>query len=352
MPTPITTPLVASGVRDVYIAQERYAIVATSGGIDVIDLFKGFVITSGTLPSEPTTVVADWENIWGRLYIGTTSSGVFDMQYNLIREEGRDLTDQFVQRFTTSTPIPLSSNQINDIDVRPGRLLIGTGAGIDFIADETVYMNFTSPETEYATRPLISGSEHVALTEAGGYWTTATGVFLGAVEVNYDLLSTTGTSIIDIDFEYRKTSNPALPAEPPFDISVVEPTDGPLPAIGVATSGGVYVFEEEPGNESSANTKLLSAEAFITCDFDPNAAFNSGCLFAGKAVGAIGTRKSDAGQDIGGELKVFDLGSNSVSGTHNAETGTRGIVLVTGTMTVARAVDIGYCPTSIDDTQN
>ena len=350
MATPITQPLAASGVRDITIAQERYAIVVTSGGVDVFDLYKGFVITSGTLPSEPTSVVADWENIWGRIYVGTTSSGVFDMQYTLIREEGRDFTDDLVQRFTTSTPIPVSSNQINDLDVRPGRLLIGTGAGIDFIADETVYMNFVSPETEYATRPLISGSEHVALTEAGGYWTTATGVFLGAVEVNYDLLSTTGTSIIDIDFEYRKTSNPALPAEPPFDISIVEPTGGPLPAIGVATSGGVYVFEEEPGNEAFANTKLLSAESFITCDFDPNAAFDSGCLFAGKPTGAIGTKGSDVGQDIGGEVKVFDLANNTVSGTHNAEAGTRGITLVTGTITVLRAVDIGYCPTSTEGT--
>ena len=347
MATPITTPLAASGVRDVYIAQERYAIVATSGGIDVVDLYKGYVITSGTLPSEPTSVVADWENIWGRIYVGTTSSGVFDMQYTLIREEGRDLTDQFVQRFTTTSPIPLSSNQINDIDVRPGRLLIGTGAGIDFIADETVYMNFVSPETEYATRPLTSGSEHVALTEAGGYWTTATGVFLGGVEVNYDLLSTTGTSIIDVDFEYR---NPLI-TEPPLDISIVEPTDGPLPAIGVATSGGVYVFEEEPGNEAGANNKILSAESFITCDFDPNSTFDSGCLFAGRPDGAIGTKKGDAGENIGGEVKVFDLANNSVSGTHNAEGGTRGITLVTGTTTILRAVDIGYCPTSIDDTQ-
>lgn len=348
MATPITTPLSAADVRDVYIAQERYAIVATPAGIDVVDLYKGYVITSGTLPSEPTTVVADWENIWGKVYVGTTSSGVFDMQYTLIREEGRDLTDQFVQRFTTATPIPLSSNQINDIDVRPGRLLIGTGAGIDFIADETVYMNFVSPETEYATRPLESGSEHVALTEAGGYWTTESGVFDGALEVNYDLLSTTGTSIIDVDFEYTNSSSPPLPAEPPFDISVVEPAGGSLPAIGVATSGGVYVFEEEPGNEAFANTKLLSAESFITCDFDPHSAFDSGCLFAGKPTGAIGTKGTDAGQDIGGEVKVFDLANNTVSGTHNAEVGTRGITLVTGTTTVLRAVDIGYCPTSIE----
>jgi hypothetical protein len=344
MATPLTTRLTASGVRDVYIAEERYAIIATASGIDVVDLHKGYVISSGTLPSEPTTIVADWKNIWGRLYVGTTTSGIFDMKYILVREEDRDFTDDLVQRFTTLTSPPVSSDQINDLDVLPGRMLIGTGAGIDFISDDTVYMNFESPSTEYATRPLVSGSSHVALTTAGGYWTTASGVFEGALEVNYDLLSTTGTSIINVDFEYTNSGIPALPSVPPFDISIVEPTDGPLPAIGVATSGGVYIFEEEPGNEAGANNKLLSAESFITCDFDPNSSFDTGCIYAGIPDGALGTRKSDIGQNIGGEVKVYDLASNSVSATHNAEQGTRGMTLVTGTTTILRAVDAGVCP--------
>lgn len=344
MATPLTAVLTASGVRDVYIAEERYAIVATSGGIDVVDLYKGYVISSGTLPSEPTTIVADWQNVWGRLYVGTTTSGVFDMKYVLVREEGRDFTDQLVQRFTTLTSPPVSSNQVNDLDVLPGRLLIGTGAGIDFLADLSTYSNFQSAQTEYATRPLVSGSRHVKLTTAGGYWTTASGVFEGALEVNYDLLSTTGTSIINVDFEYTNSSSPALPAVPPLDISVIEPTGGPLPAIGVATSGGVYVFEELPGNESATNTKLLSPESFISADFAPDSSFNTGCIYAGIPDGALGTLGGDIGQNIGGEIKVYDLTGDSVSATHNAEKGTRGMTIVTGTMNVLRAVDAGYCP--------
>lgn len=344
MATPLTTVLAASGVRDVYIAEERYAIVATSGGVDVVDLYKGYVISSGTLPSEPTSIVADWQNIWGRMYVGTTSSGVFDMKYVLIREEGRDFTDQFVQRFTTLTSPPVSSNKINDLDVLPGRLLIGTGAGIDFIADETLYANFESPETEYATRALVSGSRHVQLTTSGGYWTTASGVFEGALQVNYDLLSTTGTSIIEVDFEYTNVSNPALPAVPPLDISIIEPSGGPLPAIGVATSGGVYVFEELPGNEAATNTKLLSPEFFISVDFAPDSSFNTGCLYAGIPDGSLGSRGGDIGQNIGEEMRVYDLSADSVTATHNAEKGTRGMTLVTGTMTILRTVDAGYCP--------
>jgi hypothetical protein len=336
MATPITTALTASGVRDVYIAEERYAIVVTSGGLDVVDMYKGYVISSGTLPSEPTTIAVDWQSSFGKLYVGTTSSGIFSMNYVLVREPHRDFTGDLVQSFTTTTPIPVSSNQINDLDVLPGRLLIGTGAGIDFVADEE----------EYATRPLISGSEHVHLTTEGGYWTTATGVFLGGVEVNYDLLSTTGTSIIDVDFEYRKTSNPALPTEPPFDITVTEPTDGPLPAIGVATSGGVFVFEELPGNEAATNSRVLAPGGnFISVDFGPNASFEGGCLYAAVPDFTLNLKE----ENIGGSVLVFDLTNDAVSGTHTSQDGTRDMTVVTGTVNIVRAVDAGICPTSEED---
>lgn len=335
MATPITTALTASGVKDVYIAEERYALIVTSGGIDVVDLFKGYVISSGTLPSEPTTIAVDWQIIRGKLYVGTTSSGVFDMNYVLVREPDRDFTGDLVQRFTTATSPPVSSNEIRDLDALPGRLLIGTGAGVDFIAGET----------EYATRTMVSGSSHVHLTSAGGYWTAASGVFEGSVEVNYDLLSTTGTSIINVDYEYSKLSGPPLPAEPPLDISVSEPTGGLLPVIGVATSGGVFVFEELPGSEASTNNVLLSPENFVSVDFGPGASFNGGCLYAG----VPNFTKNLKDENIGGSVKVYDLTNNSVSGTHTSQEGTRGMTVVTGTVNLVRAVDAGICPASLED---
>lgn len=320
MSPPLTT---ASGVRDVYIAEERFCLVSTSGGIDCIDLFKGVVISSGTLPSEPVSVAVDWQkagNIppFGRLYVGTATSGIFDMNYVKVREEGSDFTDELVQRFTTASTPPISDNRIRDLDALPGRLLIGTGAGVDFIYEHT----------EFATRSLVSGTGAVRLTEAGGgYWATASGVFEGEVEVNYDLLSTTGTSIINVDFEYSNSSNPALPAEPPFDITVSE-SDGQLPAIGVATSGGAFVFEEEQGNETAARNKILSGESFVSVDFGPDSYFDGGCLNA-------------ATEEY---LRVFTLGTNSVFGTHTQVGGDRDQSVVTGTITIVRAVDAGFCP--------
>lgn len=320
MSPPLTT---ASGVRDVYIAEERFCLVATSGGIDCIDLFKGYVISSGTLPSEPVSVAVNWQESgslppFARLYVGTSTSGIFDMNYVKVREEGSDFTGELVQRFTTTSAPPISDNNVLDLDALPGRLLIGTGAGVDFIFEHT----------EYATRSLVSGTSAVRLTEAGGgYWATASGVFEGSVEVNYDLLSTTGTSIIDVDFEYSNTSNPALPAEPPFDITVSE-ADGQLPAIGVATSGGAFVFEEEQGNEAAARNKVLSAEEFISVDFGPDSFFDGGCLNA-------------ATVDL---LRVFGLSDNAVSGTHTQVGGDRDQSVVTGTITIVRAVDAGFCP--------
>ena len=127
----LTVPLTtASGVRDIYIAEERFALVATSGGIDVIDLFKGQVISSGTLPSEPECVAVDWQKAgsvppFGRLYVGTSTSGIFDMNYVRVREVGSDFTDAFVQRFTTTTLPPISDNRVCDLDALPGRHIRG-----------------------------------------------------------------------------------------------------------------------------------------------------------------------------------------------------------------------------------
>ncbi len=317
MPTVITAPLtMGSGVLDVFIAEERYAIVTTSGGIDVVDLFKGHVISSGTLPSDVVTVAADWESLRGKLYVGTTTSGVFDMSYVSIRNPGSDFSGALVQRFTTTSSPPVSGDRINDLDVRPGRLLIGTSGGVDFIFQET----------EYSTRTLISGSNAVRLTTSGGYWTTASGVFEGALEINYDLLSTTGTNIIDVDFAYTSTTSPALPGEPPFGVAVSE-VNGQLPVIGVATSGGTFVFEELRGSESSANQVFLTADPTISVDFGADAHFTSGELYTATT----------------GTAQIFDMAGNNITAIHTPESGTRGITTVTGFNTVIRAVDLdGY----------
>jgi hypothetical protein len=329
MPTPITVPLTTgSDVIDVFIAEERYAIVTTDGGVDVVDLNTGKAISSGTLPSTPTTVAVDWRSVSGKLYVGTTSSGVFTMNYVKVRELDSDFTGELVQSFTTVTSPPVSDNEIKDLDVLPGRLLVGTAAGIDFISNST----------EFSTRTLVSGSRHVALTTSGGYWTTASGVSEGALEVNYNLLSTTGTSIIDVDFEYTSLSNPSLPAEPPLDLSVSE-SSGNLTAVAIATGGGSFVFEELQGNEAAANNKLLSAEAIVSLDFHPGSFFTSGCLYT--------TTRDQLPDDKGGLVKVYDLSSNSVAGTHDSEEGTRGITVVTGTHNIIRAVDVGVCPVPI-----
>ncbi len=325
MTVPLTT---ASGVKDVYIAEERFAIVVTSGGVDVIDLFKGHVISSGTLPSEPECVAVNWRESgslppYARLYIGTSTSGVFDMNYVLVREAGSDFTGSLVQRYTTTTSPPLSDNQVNDLDALPGSLLIGTAAGVDFIGSGT----------GYATRTLTSGSQSVRLTQiGGGYWTTNSGVFDGAVEVNYDLLSATGTNIIDVNYEYSTTSSPALPAVPPFDITISE-VAGQLPAIGVATSGGVFVFEELQGNESATQNKQLSEGSFISVDFGRNSFYNNGCIDAATT----------------GTLFVYDLADNAVSSTHSPDFGARGQSVVTGTITIVRSVDAGICPPVLGD---
>jgi len=311
VPSLITLPITTSGVRDIYITEEeRFAYVVTSGGVDVIELVNTCkVVASGKLPNEPTCIAADWRAASGQLYIGTVASGVFAMSYH--RSRKGDFTDQLVQRFTTTTAPPLSNNQINDVDALPGRLIIGTGAGVDFISNDT----------EYSTRALVSGSLNVHLTGGGaGYWTTVSGN-KGEVEVNYDLISTTGTSIINVDFEYSPTSDPALPGAPPTDIAISErPSFAPV--LAFATPSGALITEEIQFNEAAAQRKTLTSENAFSVDFSEEASFGFGKLYA----------------LLDSVLRVYDLSNDTVVASHAQSSvgSARGQILSSGTNTIVR----------------
>jgi len=311
----ITTPLsTASGVNDVFIAEDRYAVLATTGGVEIVDLFIGESISSGTLGSEPLSVVADFTSVAGNLYVGTTSSGVYSTRWKALREPGLDFTDQLVQRFTTATSPAVSDNKIKDLSALPGRLLISTEAGIDFITFESLL----------ATRPLTSGSDGCQMTAGGeGYWTVGT----SGVEANYDLFTTSGTGIINVDFEYNATTSvPLLPSHVVSDIAVVE--DSPN-LLAFATEGGAFIVEEQQFSEAASQTLTLFPDSnpVVSVDFSKEATFNSGTIYVATS----------------GSVQVFGLIDATVSGTHlnNALlTSTRDQALVTGTVTVVRTTNI------------
>lgn len=314
----ITTPLTTTtGVNDIYIAGEigrQFAIIATTSGIESIDLQQGHVVSSGLLPVEPKCITADWQTAGGKLYIGTAGSGIFSMSWVKVREPLSDFSESLVQRFTTATTPSVSSNTINDLDAIPGELLIGTSAGVDYICNET----------ESATRALSGGSPDVHMTSTGGgYWTNSSGV-----EVNYDLTTTTGTSIIDVDFEYTVLSTPSLPGEPPVDIAVSEST-GNLAVLAFATTSGSIVVEENPGNEAASNSKVITnTDNANSVDFSGDASYSNGCLYTTTAS----------------QLFVVELAGNTVSGTHGVSTGTRDQTLITGTLAIVRTTEVGECP--------
>lgn len=309
--TPITTPLVtSSGAVDVFIAENRYALIATSAGVDVLDLYQGAIVGSGTLPDTPTSITADWTTSSGNMYIGTTSSGIFTVRYHPSRRA--DFTSNLVQSFTSTSTPPLSSNTIRDLDCRPGVLLIGTSAGVDFFSGENLY----------STRAIASGVNDVHLTSSGGYWTTKSGN-AGEVEVNYDLISTLGTSIITVDFRYSASSTPALPAEPPADIAISEESPRTL---AFATPSGAFVVEENPGNEASSLSKTITSDDIISVDFSNGAYFSTGVLYLATTTYA----------------RTYLLDGDTLSGTHtySPSEGTGGQPLVTGTITILRTTNL------------
>jgi len=311
----ITTPLsTATEVKDVFIAEDRYAVLATTSGVEIVDLFIGQVISSGTLGGGPLSVVAEFTTTSGNLYVGTTSSGIYSARWKPLREPGRDFTDELVQVFSTASTPAVSDNKINDLAVLPGRLLISTGAGIDFITREELL----------ATRALISGSESCQMTAAGeAYWTAVA----SGIEANYDLFPSSGTGIITVDFEYNDTtSSPLLPGLGLSDIAVVEDSSN---LLAFATESGALIVEEQQFSEASSQTATLfpNSQPVLSVDFSKEATFDSGTVY-------IGNEEA---------IRIFGLVNAAISGTHfNDENlnSTRDQSLISGTVSVVRTTSV------------
>jgi hypothetical protein len=318
----ITTALVtSSGVRDVFVLEDSFALLATGSGVDVVDLQEGQVVSSGVIFGTEVTSVAATPTATGNVYVGTTTQGVYTVPWYAVRRLGADFSNQLQQTFTTSSTPSISANQVNDLDVVAGpyRLLVSTASGVDFITSDHLG----------ATRPLESGSLRCQLTSVGeGYWT----VVNSGAEASYDLNSASGTGIIVVDFEYNATaSNPLLPSHVVNDLTVLE---GSPNLLNFATSAGDFVVEEQQGSEATSQTKTPLAGDVVSAEFSQDATFDtSGMKYASTAD----------------SVSVVDMESDTISGTHYwtiseaekfTKENTRDQALVTGTITVLRTTSV------------
>ena len=320
--TAITTPLVTnSGVRDVFIVEDRFALLATGSGVDVVDLHEGRVISWGFIFGTEVSSVAATPTVTGNLYVGTTTQGVYTAPWSKVRTFGANFSNQLQQTFTTSSTPSISANQVNDLDVvaSPYRLLVSTASGVDFITADHLG----------ATRPLESGSLRCQITSVGeGYWT----VVNSGVEASYDLNSASGTGIIVVDFEYNATaSNPLLPSHVVSDLTVLE---GSPNLLNFATTAGDLVVEEQQGSEATSQTKTLLAGDVVSAEFSQDATFDTSGMKYAATVEAV---------------SVVDVTNDTISGTHYWEISpaekftkenTRDQALVTGTITVLRTTSV------------
>ena len=190
-------PVTGSGIQDVFIAEDRFAILATQSGVDIVDLQCGAVISSAVISgTDVISVAAEYTTASGCLYVGTTTSGIYATRWKPIRAPGTDFASKLTQIYSTTSTLPITDNRINDLDTLPFKLLISTGSGVDFISTPA------EGAQHVASRTLFSGSNSCQLTTAGeAYWT----VVKSGVEANYDLISTTGVGIINVDQEYNTT---------------------------------------------------------------------------------------------------------------------------------------------------
>lgn len=320
--TVITAPLTTnSGILDIFVAENRYAILATGSGIDVLDMLCGQIISSGTIDGVTiNTLAADVVTTSGSLYVGTTASGVYAMRYHNIKSPGSNFSDALSSNQVLSIAInpAISSNEIRDICFLSGRILISTASGVDLI---------TGNERILSTRPLISGSDSCFMTGKGeGYWSATN----SGVEASYDLFSSSGTGIITVDFLYDHTTSPALPNNNVNDITIVTGTNN---VLGIATISGDLLVEEVQGNESSSVTKSFLTEEVVSVDFGPGTAIDLGKLYLMTP----------------GVVSVFDLSDDSEIGSHQSTIevddkfiteNTRDQALISGTQTIIRTTTV------------
>jgi hypothetical protein len=322
-------PVTGSGIQDVVIAEDRFAILATQSGIDIVDLQCGAVISSALVSdTEVISLAVDDVTITGCLYIGTSTSGVLATRWGQIRAPGTDFTGKIEQVYTNTGAIALSDNRINDLDAKPYKLLISTGSGVDFISIPAEGKQYIS------TRTLFSGSNSCQMTSAGeAYWT----VVNSGVEANYDLISTTGVGIINIDAEYNTTSHgPLLPHN---IVNEVRVSPGTPNVLNVATASGDFMIEEERDvnlTGTQRNQRLTVGLNVVSTDFTQGTTYDDG----GKYTTTTGI------------ATIFGLSSSSgvtVSGTHHQEIAaldiftrenTRDQAVITGTNTVIRTTSV------------
>ncbi len=320
------SPITGSGIQDVFIAEDRFAILATQSGVDIVDLQCGAVIAYAVVnDTEVLSVAAEHTTTTGNLYIGTSTSGVLATRWKPLRAPGTDFSAKLRQFYTTTSTLAISDNRVNDIDALPFKLLLSTGSGIDFISRPTEGAHHIS------SRTLISGSNSCQLTEAGeGYWVAVN----SGVEANYDLISTTGTGIIGIDAAYNTTSS--APLLPNVLINEVRVSEGSPNILNVATISGDFMIEEVQGAEATARSRRLTTDLdVVSTDFAPGTTFDDG----GKYTTTTGI------------ATIYGLSSSSVtvSGTHHQEISitdknirenTRDQAVITGTNTVIRTTSI------------
>jgi len=321
-------PVTGSGIQDVFIAEDRFAILATASGVDIVDLQCGAVVSSAIVSgTEVLSVAAEFTTATGCLYIGTSTSGVLTTRWKPIRAPGTDFTGKIVQTYTTTSTIPITDNCIKDIDALPFRLLLSTGSGIDFVS--------TPAEGAHhgASRTFVSGSNSCQLTNAGeAYWT----VVKSGVEANYDLISTTGVGIIDVDAEYNTTVNgPLLPHN---IVNEVRVSEGSPNVLNVATASGDFMIEEERDvnlTGTQRSRRLTVGLDVVSTDFTQGATYDDGGKYVTTTGIATAFGLSNSNVTVSGtwhqEISLFDK---------FAKENTRDQAVTTGTNTVIRTTSV------------
>lgn len=206
----------------------NYVYVATSSGLDIVDLVSENTAANINYPGGFNTV---WGNT-SSIYLGTTNSGIKSLSYTTISgniSDPYDLSSHLIDLYNYPY---ISSNNIKYIHGNEANLLVCTNSGVDYIR--------TTGNPIFVSSTSIAGVQKCFLSSTSGYYTTSgTEYSLNRIDnMNADWSTpsrsyVTGSGIFDISVSLN-------------DMYVTNGTgsDGISNCIFCATSSGIYIIDE------------------------------------------------------------------------------------------------------------
>jgi hypothetical protein len=258
--TKITTQLLltSENVRKLH-ASYPYLIAVTDAGFDVIDVRNFSNLAYAHRTGGYTTVwrIHSYDSA-DTVYLGTSDQGIFKILMSNIKNGG-DVSQYVSQVFSTLTTPSLDSNNVIDLDGYGNNLVVLLPNSINYFISETTKYSHTTAATISRGYIFLTSTNDLYYSGTGGLYVCYNiGGDWSTIDKTYNTLTTPqiGSNIINGLFIASAT------------IESTDKTELLGNTIFIGTANGLYIIDEDRGNEENSNVYSygLSGKAYNLLD--------------------------------------------------------------------------------------